>query len=86
MEEVGEGLKELKGVATHRRNNSINELDPSELPGTKLPIRVYMGQSMASAIYVAKDGLIWHQWEGRCLVLWRLDAPEKGDAREGRWE
>ena len=22
----------------------------------------------------AEDGLIWHQWEGSILVLWRLDA------------
>jgi hypothetical protein len=36
--------------------------------------------------YVAEDGLIWHQWEGRPLVLWRLDAPVYGDAREVRQE
>jgi hypothetical protein len=36
---------------------------------------------MAPATYVAEDYLIWHHWEGRSLVLWRLDAPEKGDAR-----
>ena len=32
------------------------------------------------------DCLIWHQWEGRNLVLWRLDAPDNGDAREVRQE
>jgi hypothetical protein len=36
---------------------------------------------MAPAAHVAEDGLIWPQWEGRHLVLWRLEAPEKGDAR-----
>lgn len=40
-----------------------------------------MGQSMAHAIYVAQDCLIWHQWEGICLVLWRLDTLEKDSAR-----
>jgi len=35
-------------------------------------------------IYVAEDCLVWPQWEGMHLVLWRLDAPEKGDAREVR--
>jgi hypothetical protein len=25
--------------------------------------------------------LFWHQWEKRCLALWYLDAPGKGDAR-----
>ena len=28
--------------------------------------------------YIAEDGLIWHQWEGRPLVLWKLDAPAMG--------
>ena len=36
---------------------------------------------MAPATYIAEDCLIWYQWEGKCLVLWRLDALEKGDAR-----
>jgi hypothetical protein len=34
-----------------------------------------MEGSMAPATYVADDCLIWHQWEGMHLVLWRLDAP-----------
>jgi hypothetical protein len=34
MEELGERLKELKGFATHRKNNNINQ---PELPGTKPP-------------------------------------------------
>jgi hypothetical protein len=41
---------------------------------------------MVPAIYVVEDCLIWHQWEGRYLVLWKLDVPEKGDARGVRWE
>jgi hypothetical protein len=40
-----------------------------------------MGWSMASAIYVAEDCLVWQQREERPLVLWKLDAPEKGDVR-----
>jgi hypothetical protein len=36
---------------------------------------------MAPTTYVAEDCLIYHQWEGIHLVLWRLDAPEKGDDR-----
>jgi hypothetical protein len=36
---------------------------------------------MAPTTYVAEECLIWHQWEGRHFVLWRLDAPAKGDAR-----
>jgi hypothetical protein len=40
---------------------------------------------MALATYVGEDCLIWHQWEGRHLVLLRLDAPEKGHARQVKW-
>ena len=36
---------------------------------------------MGPTAYVAEDGLMWHQWEGRCLVLWRPFALGKGDAR-----
>ena len=39
------------------------------------------GQFNGSARYVSEDHLIWHQWEGRCLVLWRLHSPKKGNAR-----
>ena len=31
--------------------------------------------SMAPGTYVAEDCLIWNQWEGRSLVLWRLYVP-----------
>ena len=41
MEEMGKGLKELKGLEPHRKNNNIIQLDPSELPGTKPPTREY---------------------------------------------
>jgi hypothetical protein len=34
-EELEKGLKELKGVATHRENNNINQPDSPELSGTK---------------------------------------------------
>ena len=70
MEELGEGLKGLKGFATHRKNNNINTPDPSELPGTKLPTKEYTLEGpVAPAAYVAEDGLVWHQRESRALVL-----------------
>ena len=34
-----------------------------------------MEELMAPAAYVAEDCLIWHQWDQRSLVLWRLDTP-----------
>jgi hypothetical protein len=41
---------------------------------------------MAPAAYIAEDCLIWQHWEGRPLVLWKLNAPEKRDARGVRQE
>jgi hypothetical protein len=41
MEELEKGLKEQKGLQHHRKNNNINQSDPSELPGTKLPTKEY---------------------------------------------
>jgi len=42
MEELEEEPKELKGFATHRNNNNINQPDTPEFPGTKLPTKEYM--------------------------------------------
>ena len=38
MEELEKRPKELKGFATHRKNNSINQ---PELPGSKPPTKEY---------------------------------------------
>lgn len=35
----------------------------------------------APATNVAEDCVIWHEWEEKGLVLGRLVAPAKGDAR-----
>ena len=43
-----------------------------------------MGKSVAPVAYVAEDCLIWHQWEGRRFVLWRLNALEKENASRVR--
>jgi hypothetical protein len=42
VKELEKGLKELKRVATHRKNNNINQPDPlPEFPGTKPPTKEY---------------------------------------------
>jgi hypothetical protein len=38
VEDLEEGLKELKGFVTHRKNNNIEQSYPSKLPGTKPPM------------------------------------------------
>jgi len=49
LEELEEGLKELKGfLQTHKKNNNINQTDPSppELPGTKPPCQENTGMDL----------------------------------------
>ena len=41
---------------------------------------------MTPDAYVSEESLIWHQWKGRPLVLWRFDAPAKGGARAVKLE
>lgn len=41
-EELEQGLRELKGFTTHRKNNNINQLDTPELPWTKPPTEEYI--------------------------------------------
>jgi hypothetical protein len=41
LEELEKVLKELKGFATQRNNNNINQLEPPELLGTKLLTKDY---------------------------------------------
>jgi hypothetical protein len=41
MKELEKGMKELKGLATHWKKNTINQPDPSALPETKLPTKEY---------------------------------------------
>jgi hypothetical protein len=44
-----------------------------------------MGEFRAPDTYIAEYGFIWHQWEVRPLVLWRLDK-QKEHTREVRRE
>ena len=40
-EDLEKGLKELKGLQSQRKNNSINQPDSPELPGTKPSSKEY---------------------------------------------
>ena len=66
MEELEKGLKELKSLQPHRKNNNINQPDSPELPGTKPSTKE---GPTAPATYVTEDDLVRHQWEERPLVL-----------------
>jgi hypothetical protein len=41
VKELEKGLKDLKGFATHRKNNNINQPVLPALPGTKPPTKEY---------------------------------------------
>jgi hypothetical protein len=41
IEELEKGLKELRGLQPHRKNNNINQPDPPKLPGTKTSTKEY---------------------------------------------
>ena len=73
MEELGERLKGLEEVCNLIGRTIISTNQNSRDETTNQ--RVHMEGSMAPVTYVAEDGLVWHQWEGRPLLLWRLNAP-----------
>ena len=64
---------------TGRTTVSTNQIPQSFQGLSHQPNNLY-GPVHDSTTYVAENCLIWYQWEGRHLVLWRLDAPEKRDA------
>jgi hypothetical protein len=41
MEELEKGLKELKGLQTHRRKSNMKQPQPPELPGNRTPTKEY---------------------------------------------
>ena len=87
MKELGKELKKVKGFASPQVEQHYQPTRPpraSTMQTTNQ--RVHMEGPMAPATYVAEDYLIWHQWEGRPLVLWRLDVPMWWDAKVARWD
>jgi hypothetical protein len=57
-----------RGLRTHRKNNNINQPDTLDSPGIKPPTKEYTWREpMATAAYVAEDGLIGHQQDDRPL-------------------
>jgi hypothetical protein len=62
-EELGEGLKELKGFVTtleEQQYQPTRPFCPQSSQGLNHE-RIHMEGPMAPAAYVAEDGLIWHQ-------------------------
>ena len=78
MEELEKELKELNGFATPKEEQQYQPTKPPppstpslppELPGSKHQPKVHIEGLIAPSAYVAEDGLIWHQWEEKPLIL-----------------
>jgi hypothetical protein len=83
MEELGEELKELKGLAAHRKNNSINQPDhpPPILQGLSHQPKSTHGGIKGSTCICSRGLPYWTSIGGEPLLLWRLDDPAEGNAR-----
>ena len=81
-EELREGTEGVEGVCNPVGRTTIStNWTPQSCQGLNYqPKSIYMEGYMA--LTIAEDCLIWHHWEGRCLLLWRLVAPMKVDAAE----
>jgi len=79
VEEVEKRLKELKGFATPRKTNNVNQPEPSELPGTKLTNKETHGFSC-----ICNKG--WHclaSIEGEDLGPVNAHFPSVGECQGG---
>jgi len=59
MEELGEGLKEVNGIATSQENNTNQTSQSSQELNHQ--IKSTHGGTMTPPTHVAEDGLIWHE-------------------------
>ena len=78
MEKLGEGLKEMKGMATPYKNEVSTNLTLWELPEIQGPTKE---QSQADILPCYICSFVWHQWERMSLILYSCDAPGWGDAQ-----
>jgi hypothetical protein len=76
MEELEKELKELRGFVSQWREQKCQQ---ARSPGTPRDWttnqRIHMEGPMALVTFVAKDGLVGHQWEESPLGLRVFDTP-----------
>jgi len=72
---VRERSEGTQGVWNHiGRRTSTNQILQSSQRRNNQPMSPHGGTHDSSCI-CRREWLIWHQWEGRLLVLWKHDAP-----------
>jgi hypothetical protein len=75
--ELEEGLKEPKRIATPSEEQQYKLTRTPRVPrDSNTNQKVHLEGPLAPAAYVAEECHIWHQWEGRPLVLCRFDDPK----------
>jgi hypothetical protein len=85
MEELEKELMDLKGFATHRKNNNINQLDPPPQSSQELnhkPKSTHGGSHGSS--YICSRG--WHCWTsmgGETLGPGKASCPSVGECQGG---
>jgi hypothetical protein len=57
VEELGEKLKELKGITTPKEKQQYKSPDTLQLPGTKPPTKEYIHQCVHGSSYIFSRGL-----------------------------
>jgi hypothetical protein len=70
MEELGEGLKELKGMATPQEDQQSQPTpDPWEFPETKPPTKEHTWTGQVLQHICSEDCLVWPQCERIPIIL-----------------
>lgn len=76
MEELEREWRSFRGLQSHGGSNSVNRLDsPGVAREWTTNERIHMEGPMMLTTYVAKDGLVGHQWEERPSGLRVFSAP-----------
>jgi len=70
MEGLEKGLKELKGACNPLENTTISTKQKSQSSqGLNHQPKSIHGGTMTPAAYETEDGIIWHQYEEKPLIM-----------------
>jgi hypothetical protein len=80
VEELGKDRRPSRTWNPYRKTNSVNNLDPRELPETEPPTKVHTWTGpRPPGTYLVEGCYVWLLWEKMCLILQKLDVPRLGD-------
>jgi hypothetical protein len=89
LKELEKGLNNLKGFATHRKNNNINQPDPPT-PKSYQELnhqpKSNHGRSHGFSRICSRGWPCWTSMGGEALGAGKAPYPLLGNAKAGRWE